>query len=353
MSKFQSSFLVNPSHACVFINSGNDPMIQNQVIDDPRQLIELPFPPKINPQDLVILHADGRIPKPPNAFIIYRKLFVETARASGYNLPMNIISSMASRSWEQESDEVKTEYKRIAKKAFDYRNELFPKVKPQKKKDQWKTVSFDKPSIRKAKMNKPMKSVNKPTKHQQLESSAFKPDIILDENLLSPEFSPDISLDSSYELFNDLNDIDINSPIFNIDLFADWTDFLNDPNIHLSPDLTTSSNYSSPSINDDFEFDLEISSPAQCFDLPIQADQQTDDDNINNFLYINEDQSTIYNSQYGLGIFDFSNEIPEINSHNPHEMFNIQNTCISDQQSFSSINQDYLNDALITYEMGF
>ncbi|CAG8766862.1 5726_t:CDS:2 [Gigaspora margarita] len=71
-------------------------------------------------------------PKPPNAFIIYRKLFAETARTSGYNLPMNIISSMASQSWEQES------------------NELLiigiPKIKVEKKRNQWKTVSFDKPS---------------------------------------------------------------------------------------------------------------------------------------------------------------------------------------------------------------
>ncbi|CAG8842577.1 28013_t:CDS:1, partial [Gigaspora margarita] len=40
---------------------------------------------------LVILHPDGRVPKTPNVFMIYRKLFVETARAGGYNLPMNII----------------------------------------------------------------------------------------------------------------------------------------------------------------------------------------------------------------------------------------------------------------------
>ncbi|CAG8707208.1 hypothetical protein C2G38_2145108 [Gigaspora rosea] len=362
MSEYQSSFLANPTHACVFINSGNEPMTQNQVIDDPRQLVQLPFPPKINPRDLVISHNDGRIPKPPNAFIIYRKMFVETARASGYNLPMNIISSMASRSWEQEFDEVKNEYKRIAKEAFKYRNELFPKVKPQKKRDQWKTVSFDKPSIRKVKMTKPMKSVNKPTKHQ-VETSTLKSDLILNDNLLSsefstefshefsPELSSEISLESSPELFNDLNVFDVNSSIFNIDLFADWTNFLDNQNTYPSPDLTTSSNHGSPSINDDFEFDLEMSSPAQCFDLPIQKDQQANEDITSNLLYINDDR-------YGLGIFDISNETSEINSHNLYEMFNIQNTCISEQLSFSdllntTINQDYLNDALISYEMGF
>lgn len=117
--EYQSSFSI--TRVCAFINSGNDHMIQNQVIDNP-QLNKLPFPPKINSWDLIILHPDGRVPKPPNAFIIYRKLFAETARTSGYNLPMNIISSMASQSWEQESNEVKNEYKRIAKEAFNYRN---------------------------------------------------------------------------------------------------------------------------------------------------------------------------------------------------------------------------------------
>src|SRR5260363_429881 len=171
--EYQSNFLVDTKPAfrvCAFINSGNDHMIQNQVIDN-SQLIKLPFPPEINSRDLVILHPDGRIPKPPNAFIIYRKLFVETARTSGYNLPMKIISSMASQSWEQESNEVKNEYKRIAKEAFNYRNELFPKIKDEKKRNQWKqwkSVSFDKPSTRKVRTPKPMKSINKSIKNKQL-----------------------------------------------------------------------------------------------------------------------------------------------------------------------------------------
>ncbi|CAG8718924.1 5502_t:CDS:1, partial [Gigaspora rosea] len=60
--EYQSSFLVDTKPAlrvCAFINSGNDHMIQNQVIDN-LQLIKLPFPPKINSRDLVILHPDGR-----------------------------------------------------------------------------------------------------------------------------------------------------------------------------------------------------------------------------------------------------------------------------------------------------
>ncbi|CAG8564986.1 13165_t:CDS:1 [Cetraspora pellucida] len=345
MSKCQSNFFVN--RACVFMNSGNDPMIKSQVIDDPQQLIKLPFPPEINSHDLVTLHPDGRVPKTPNAFIIYRKLFVETAHASGYNLPMSIISLMVSKSWEKEPEEVKNEYKRIAREASDYRNELFPKKKSQKKRDQWKTVSFDKPSVRKVRIPKPMKSVNKSTKHKQPKSSTPKIQPTPNNNLLSPKH-------------DDLNDIDINSPIFDLDLFNEWTDFFSNQNSYPSPDLSiTSSSDNSPSLNN--------------FDLPIQDYQQIDDDIFNNLLFIGENQSHIYDSQYGLGIVDFTNvnsnvnEISEINSHNLHEILNIQDNSIldnlvnsNDEVSFfpnllntATINQDNLNDALIAYEMGF
>ncbi|CAG8758472.1 3438_t:CDS:2 [Gigaspora margarita] len=262
--EYQSSLSKPASRVCAFINSGNDHMIQNQVIDNP-QLIKLPFPPKINSRDLVILHPDGRVPNPPNAFIIYRKLFAETARTNGYNLPMNIISSMASQSWEQESNEVKNEYKRIAKEAFNYRNELFPKIKVGKKRNQWKTVSFDKPSTRKVRTPKSMKSINKSI---QLESSTV------------------------------------------------------DQNVYPCPDLSTIYSDYSLIMIEEFEFDLGTSE--QCFDLPIQQDQQVNEDIINNFSLIDENQSSINESQYGLGIFDFSNETLEtIQIFDTQPMFNM------------------------------
>ncbi|CAG8461487.1 1247_t:CDS:2 [Racocetra fulgida] len=266
-------------------------MIQNQVIDNP-QLIKLPFPPKINSRDLVVFHPDGRVPKTPNAFMIYRKLFVETARASGYNLPMNIISLMVSRSWEQEPEEIKNEYKRIAKEAFNYRNELFPKIKPQKKRDQWKTVSFDKPSVRKTKIPKPMKSVNKSTKHKQLQ-------VTPNNDLLASNF------DHLSDL-SDLSDIDMNSPIFDLDLFTGWADFFSNQNTYSSPDLSiTSSSNNSPS-SDNFDFSV----------------QQVNDDN----NCILDDLVTNFDDQLSF--------LP-----------NLSNT--------TTIYQDNLNDALIAYEMGF
>ncbi|CAG8800810.1 1834_t:CDS:1, partial [Racocetra fulgida] len=141
---------------------------------------------------------------------------------------------------------------------------------------------------------------------------------------------------------DDLSDIDMNSPIFDSDLFNDWADFFSNQNTYPSPDLSiTSSSNSSPSPNN-----------LNNFDLPIQVDQQ------------------VNNDQYELGIFDFSNvninvnEISEINSHNLHEIFDIQNNCILDDLANSNgqlpflpnllnttINQNNLNDALIAYEI--
>src|SRR6266542_102997 len=84
-------------------------------------IINLPFPPVIEPKDLIIKkkflqdNPDSKPTRAPNAFIIYRKVFVKSARDQGYILPMTLISPMASASWDQESVEVKEEYKKIAK----------------------------------------------------------------------------------------------------------------------------------------------------------------------------------------------------------------------------------------------
>ncbi|KAF0533849.1 MATA-HMG [Gigaspora margarita] len=257
--------------------------------------------PKINSRDLVILHPDGRVPKPPNAFIICRKLFVETARTNGYNLPMNIMFSMASQSWEQESNE---------------------------KRNQWKTVSFDKPSTRKVRTSKPMKSINKSIKNKQLESPTVESELNLlpDANNLSNE----------------------NSQILNLDLFADWANFFDNQNVYPSPDLSTIYSDYSPIMIEEFDFDLGTSE--RCFDLPIQQDQQVNEDIINYFL-TDENQSSINESQYGLGIFDFSNNTLEtIQIFDTQNVFNMVDETSYDQSLSTTINQDYLNDALISYD---
>ncbi|CAG8468657.1 4674_t:CDS:2, partial [Acaulospora morrowiae] len=134
--------LKNQSRACVFIDS-SDPTLPNQVINDARPFIKLPFPPTIDPRDLITVLPDGRVPtRAPNAFIIYRRAFIEAARAEGYNLPMTVISSMTSQSWEQEPQFVKAEYRRLGKEAYNRRNEMCPDSNQRRKREKWNMVSF-------------------------------------------------------------------------------------------------------------------------------------------------------------------------------------------------------------------
>ncbi|CAG8553990.1 7997_t:CDS:2 [Ambispora gerdemannii] len=115
----------------IFINS-NDPVNPNKIIsstDDDKNggnesslaqpFFKLPFPPKFSLEDLLVTTKkdESTRSKMPNAFIIYRRAFVKTAREEGYRLPMTMVSTMASQSWKLESAVVKTEYKRVAKLA--------------------------------------------------------------------------------------------------------------------------------------------------------------------------------------------------------------------------------------------
>ncbi|CAH1761646.1 15802_t:CDS:2 [Entrophospora sp. SA101] len=119
------------NHYPINIVSSNHLLINNPV----HPIIKLPFPPKIDPLDLIPVkpsspqatQSNFKPTRSPNAFIIYRKAFVKAAREEGQCLPMTVISSMASSSWEQEPDEVKAEYKRIAKAAYLKRKE-FPQI---------------------------------------------------------------------------------------------------------------------------------------------------------------------------------------------------------------------------------
>ncbi|CAI2168178.1 17953_t:CDS:1 [Funneliformis geosporum] len=144
---------------CVFIDSNNPSKYRVNINSQP--IIKIPFPPAIDPRDLVVKTKDGRIPsRVPNAFIIYRKAFIVAVKNDGYVLPMTVISPMASQSWEQESEIVKAEYKRLAKEAYEVRNEMLPKYQRKKKREKWNIVSFQEKSSRKG----PVPSIQKPTK---------------------------------------------------------------------------------------------------------------------------------------------------------------------------------------------
>src|SRR6266487_629525 len=78
-------------------------------------IIKVPFPPEMSPEECINIGKDGRIPtKPPNCFILYRRAFQKALRASGHVFKINIVSVMASESWQRESPEVKKHYKDIA-----------------------------------------------------------------------------------------------------------------------------------------------------------------------------------------------------------------------------------------------
>ncbi|CAG8857455.1 32915_t:CDS:1, partial [Gigaspora margarita] len=157
--------------------------------------------------------------------------------------------------------------------------------------------------------SKPMKSINKSIKNKQLESP---------------------TLESELNLLPDANNLSIeNSQILNLDLFADWANFFDNQNVYPSPDLSTIYSDYSPIMNEEFEFDLGTSE--QCFDLPIQQNQQVNEDIINNFL-TDENQSSINEIQYGLGIFDFSNDTLEtIQIFDTQNMFNMVDETSYDQ----------------------
>ncbi|CAG8514566.1 15664_t:CDS:1 [Funneliformis mosseae] len=138
--QFQTEHPENPKmvRACVFIDSSN-PDLPNQIMSNSSHpFIKPPFPPLIDPKDLLIIGKDNKPSRSPNAFIIYRKVFFKTTRDQGYFLPMTIVSSMASKSWDQESEEVRGYYKLLAKEAYKYRTERFPKkIKRRRKKEPW------------------------------------------------------------------------------------------------------------------------------------------------------------------------------------------------------------------------
>ncbi|CAI2162603.1 7079_t:CDS:1 [Funneliformis geosporum] len=138
--QFQTEHPENPKmlRACVFIDSSN-PALPNQIMSNSSHpFIKPPFPPLIDPKDLLIIGKDNKPSRSPNAFIIYRKVFFKTTRDQGYFLPMTIVSSMASKSWDQESEEVRGYYKLLAKEAYKYRTEKFPKkIKRRRKKEPW------------------------------------------------------------------------------------------------------------------------------------------------------------------------------------------------------------------------
>ncbi|KAG9293278.1 hypothetical protein G9A89_010649 [Geosiphon pyriformis] len=132
----------------IFIDSSDPTNIPNLLVtpNDTDMIFRPPFPPILTPQDLISKKQKNSNPtKPPNAFIIYRRAFVKASIDEGYQLPMTVISAMASQAWQTESSIVKEEYKRIAESAKIQHDILYPKLQ-RKESKRWR-VSPQKPVI--------------------------------------------------------------------------------------------------------------------------------------------------------------------------------------------------------------
>ncbi|CAG8487431.1 5301_t:CDS:1 [Scutellospora calospora] len=80
--------------------------------------INVPYPPPISAGELIFHKKNGEVPaRAPNAFLIYRRVYVKELQAKNYAFKMTDVSSMASSSWKLEPDWVKDEYLRIAGEA--------------------------------------------------------------------------------------------------------------------------------------------------------------------------------------------------------------------------------------------
>ncbi|CAG8673558.1 16666_t:CDS:2, partial [Dentiscutata heterogama] len=135
---------------CNKARSNGNNFIENQESFDymktsKETLVKLPFPPGIDPKDLVndLLNSKAQSPKMLNEFFIYRKVYVREIRKQNLRLKMTKVSKLASSSWYQEPSKVKNEYRRIAREVENEyifaRNE---KLRSQKAKDQHNDKHF-------------------------------------------------------------------------------------------------------------------------------------------------------------------------------------------------------------------
>jgi hypothetical protein len=77
--------------------------------------IKPPFPLKIRIHDL--LPKSGNNKRIPNAFIIYRKSLNHELISNGYKISLKQVSTMASKAWKDELDEVKQAYINLVNEA--------------------------------------------------------------------------------------------------------------------------------------------------------------------------------------------------------------------------------------------
>ncbi|CAG8789259.1 21379_t:CDS:1 [Dentiscutata erythropus] len=75
------------------------------------------LPPTFSIQDLFPKSCSSKF---PNAFIVYRKQLCQNLKALNISINMPIVSSLASKLWNEETDEFKTKYKTFIDEAKSY-----------------------------------------------------------------------------------------------------------------------------------------------------------------------------------------------------------------------------------------
>ncbi|CAB4424433.1 unnamed protein product [Rhizophagus irregularis] len=95
------------------LNSENlSSVISNNIL--PRVI--LPFPPNITAYEIANKRLRSNIrSKAPNAFFIYRKVFMDHLLSLDHKFKMTDVSKLASEHWKHETQEVITTYKKISK----------------------------------------------------------------------------------------------------------------------------------------------------------------------------------------------------------------------------------------------
>ncbi|CAG8615843.1 4093_t:CDS:2 [Gigaspora rosea] len=124
-----------------FVQNNDEQPVELKSTTDGAFIGKLPFPPKISTTDLIVHKKNGDMPsRSPNAFMIYRKAYVDELHRQGHYLPMTTASSMASASWKVECEEVKSEYRRLANEAKSRHLKLYSnKISRRKRQPRSKT----------------------------------------------------------------------------------------------------------------------------------------------------------------------------------------------------------------------
>ncbi|KAG9295092.1 hypothetical protein G9A89_006073 [Geosiphon pyriformis] len=106
----QSWIFIQESFVCT---SPEEPV--QHIIPDPNPYIIVPFPPEINPLDLIKANENGDLrSRCINKFLIYRNEYAKQLQTFGYKISMRKVSRMAAIAWKEEPDYVIRHYEKIA-----------------------------------------------------------------------------------------------------------------------------------------------------------------------------------------------------------------------------------------------